>query len=404
MTKTQNAKPGHRVAPTLGSSVLGILDFLGAWDLRFGISATRGWVLVCLLVAVPLARGERIKDIVEIQGVRSNPLTGIGLVTGLAGTGDSTLLSRQMLTNVLREQGLVLSPTDVTGKNVAVVMVTAELGPFDREGSRIDVDVSTLGEAVSLQGAMLLPTPLKGLDGQVYAVAQGGVSLGGWSASGNQAATTKNHQTVGRIPDGAIVERSELASFIEQVAGQRYVALNLRNGDFTTAQRISDAINQSFPGSAFVLDAGAVKVAVPDNIAPPGVVAFLDEITKKQVVVDMPATVVINERTGTIVVGENVGISAVAISQGSLVVKVKESAQVSQPVASFSNAGQTVVVPETAMDVEEQNGYLVPMSRAVTVSELAKTLNAIGASPRDLVAIFNALKKAGALQAKLVIM
>ncbi len=214
--------------------------------------------LSLLLAFAPLVRSERIKDIVDIQGVRSNPLTGIGLVTGLAGTGDSTLLSRQMLTNVLREQGLVLSPTDVTGKNVAVVMVTAELGPFDREGSRIDVDVSTLGEAISLQGAMLLPTPLKGLDGQVYAVAQGGVSLGGWSASGNQASASKTHQTVGRIPDGAIVERSELASFIEQVAGQRYVTLNLRNNDFSTAQRISEAVNQSFPGSAHGLDAGAV--------------------------------------------------------------------------------------------------------------------------------------------------
>jgi flagellar P-ring protein precursor FlgI len=360
--------------------------------------------VLLLLVAASLVRGERIKDIVEIQGVRSNPLTGIGLVTGLAGTGDSTLLSRQMLTNVLREQGLVLSPTDVTGKNVAVVMVTAELGPFDREGARIDVDVSTLGEAVSLQGAMLLPTPLKGLDGQVYAVAQGGVSLGGWSAAGSQTAASKNHPTVGRIPDGAIVEKSELATFVEQAAGQRYLTLNLRNNDFTTAQRISEAVNQSFPGSALVLDAGAVKVAVPDNVTAPGIVAFLDKITEKQVVVDMPATVVINERTGTIVVGENVGISAVAISQGSLVVKVKESAQVSQPVAPFSDAGQTVVIPETSVDVQEQNAYLIPVSRAVTVSELAKALNAIGASPRDLVAIFNALKKAGALQAKLVIM
>jgi len=360
--------------------------------------------VLLLLAAVPLARGERIKDIVDIQGVRSNPLTGIGLVTGLAGTGDSTLLSRQMLTNVLRDLGLVLSPTDVTGKNVAVVMVTAELGPFDREGSRIDVDVSTLGEAASLQGAMLLATPLKGLDGQVYAIAQGGVSLGGWSASGNQASVSKNHPTVGRIPDGAIVEKSELATFIEQVAGQRYLTLNLRNNDFTTVQRISDAINQSFPGSTIVLDAGAVKVTVPNNVTQQGIVAFLGEITKKDVTVDMPAAVVINERTGTIVVGENVGISSVAISQGSLVVKVKESAQVSQPVAPFSDAGRTEVIPETALDVQEQNAYLIPVARAVTVSELAKALNAIGASPRDLVAIFNALKKAGALQAKLVIM
>jgi flagellar P-ring protein precursor FlgI len=238
----------------------------------------------------------------------------------------------------------------------------------------------------------------------VDAVAQGGVSLGGWSVSGNQASMSKNHQTVGRIADGAIVERSELATFIEQAAGQRYLTLYLRNNDFTTAQRISDAINQSFAGSATVLDAGAVKVAVPENVTQQGIVAFLDEITRKQVVVDMPATVVINERTGTIVVGENVGISAVAISQGSLVVKVKESAQVSQPVAPFSDGGTTEVIPDTSVDVEEQNAYLIPVSKAVTVSELAKALNAIGASPRDLIAIFNALKKAGALQAKLVIM
>jgi flagellar P-ring protein precursor FlgI len=371
--------------------------------------AMRGMLLGLGLVllswgAAPPVRGERIKDIVDIQGVRGNPLTGLGLVTGLAGTGDSTLLARQMLTNVLREQGLVLSPSDLTGKNVAVVMVTAELGPFDREGSRIDVDVSTVGDAVSLQGAMLLPTPLKGLDGQVYAVAQGGVSLGGWSASGSQATVGKNHPTVARIPDGAIVEKAELATFIEQVADQRYLTLNLRNNDFTTAQRVSDAINQSFPGGAVVLDAGAVKVTVPSNVTQQGVVAFLDEITKKDVTVDMPAAVVINERTGTIVVGENVGISSVAISQGSLVVKVKESAQVSQPMAAFSDAGQTEVIPETSLDVEEQSAYLIPVARAVTVSELAKALNAIGASPRDLIAIFNALKKAGALQAKLIVM
>jgi len=362
------------------------------------------WVLVVLLGAAGPGRCERIKDIVDIQGVRSNPLTGIGLVTGLTGTGDTTLLSRQVLANVLRDSGLVLSPTDLTGGNVAVVMVTAELGPFDREGSRLDVDVSALGDAKSLQGAMLLPTPLRGLDGQVYAVAQGGVSLGGWSGSGTQASAAKNHQTVGRIPDGATVERSELATFIEQVAGQRSITLHLRNNDFSTAQRISEAINKSYPGSTVVLDAGAIKVNVPSDITQTDIIAFLDSITQKEVTVDLPATVVINERTGTIVVGENVGIAAVAIAQGSLVVKVKETARVSQPIAPFSDAGTTVVVPSTSLDVQEQNAYLIPMARAVTVSDLAKTLNAIGASPRDLIAIFNALKRAGALQAKLVIM
>lgn len=349
-------------------------------------------------------RCERIKDIVDIQGVRSNPLTGIGLVTGLAGTGDTTLLSRQMLTNILRDSGLVLMPDDVTGNNMAAVMVTAELGPFDREGSRIDVDVAAIGDTESLQGAILLPTPLKGLDGQVYAIAQGGVSLGGWAAAGQQASMAKNHQTVGRVPDGATVERSELAAFVEMAAGQRFVTLNLRNNDFSTARRISDAVNALYPEVAVVLDAGSIRVNVPANISQTGIVGFLDEITRNEVTVDMPAMVVINERTGTIVVGESVGISAVAISQGSLVVKIKETAGVSQPAASFSDAGQTVVIPDTLVGVEEQTAYLIPVERSVTVSELAKTLNAIGASPRDLIAIFNALKKAGALQAKLMIM
>ncbi len=360
--------------------------------------------LAVVLALCHAAPGERIKDIVDIQGVRGNPLNGIGLVTGLAGTGDTTLASRQMLTNILRESGLVLTPNDLTGGNVAIVMVSAELGPFDREGARIDIDVSAIGDAKSLQGGMLLPTPLKGLDGDVYAVGQGGISLGGWTASGSQATQSKNHQTVGRIPDGAIVEQAEPAEFVEEVAGHRFVTLHLRNNDFSTAQRISQAINQSYPDGSVVIDAGTVRVSVPDTITQAGIVGFLDEITLKEVTVDMPATVVINERTGTIVVGESVGISAVAISQGSLVVKVQEIASVSQPMAPFSDSGSTVVIPETALEAEEQNAYLIPVARSVTVSELAKTLNAIGASPRDLIAIFNALKKGGALQAKLVIM
>jgi len=360
--------------------------------------------LALVLVLCTSAACERIKDIVDIQGVRGNPLSGIGLVTGLAGTGDSSLLSRQMLTNVLRDSGLVLSPSDVTGGNIAVVMVTADLGPFDREGSRIDIDVSALGDAKTLQGGMLLATPLKGLDGQVYAVAQGGVSLGGWAASGKQGSLSKNHPTVGRIASGAIVEKSELATFVEEAAGRRFVNLYLRNNDFTTAGRIGEVINGLFSDCALVLDAGTVKVRVPDDVTQQGIVRFIDDITQLDVAVDIPAVVVINERTGTIVVGQNVGISTVAISQGSLVVKIKETAQVSQPTAPFSDAGSTEVIPESLVGVEEQDAHLIPVARSVTVSELAKTLNAIGASPRDLIAIFNALKKAGALQAKLEIM
>jgi len=357
-----------------------------------------------LLVVVEAGHCERIKDIVDIQGVRSNPLEGIGLVIGLAGTGDTTLPSRQMLTNILRDSGLVLSPSDLTGGNIAVVMVTAELGPFSREGSHIDVDVSAIGDAKSLQGGMLLATPLKGLDGQVYAVAQGGVSLGGWTVSGEKASITKNHQTVGRIPGGAIVEQEEIATFVEYIGGYRFITLNIRNSDFSTAERISEVINELYPASSIVADAGTVKIRVPSEIVQTGIVGFVDDVTSLEVKVDVPAVVVINERTGTIVVGENVGISSVAVSQGSLVVKIKETPFVSQPVAPFSDAGETKVVPDTMIGVEESEGYLIPVTRSVTISELAKTLNAIGATPRDLIAIFNALKKAGALQARLEIM
>lgn len=368
------------------------------------VASSIGMTLFVVLGCGGVGRCERIKDIVDIQGVRSNPLSGIGLVIGLAGTGDTGLLSRQMLTNILRESGLVLEPSGLVGGNTSVVMVTAELGPFDREGARIDVDVSAIGDAKSLQGGMLLPTPLKGFDGQVYAVAQGGVSIGGWAATGKQASVTKNHQTVGRIADGAMVEKAEIATFVEHVAGQRFVTLNLRNSDFSTVERISKVINQSYPDSAVVIDAGTVKVAVPAEVSQKGIAGFIDDITKSEVVVDVAAAVVINEKTGTIVVGENVGISAVAISQGSLVVKVRETAQVSQPTAPFSDAGTTQVIPETLLGIEEKDAFLIPVARSVTVSELAKTLNSIGATPRDLIAIFNALKKAGALQAKLVIM
>ena len=361
-------------------------------------------IFVILLSAGEVGRCERIKDIVDIQGIRGNPLTGMGLVIGLAGTGDSTLPSRQMLTNMFRDSGIILSPADLTGGNIAAVMVTAELGPFVREGSRIDVDVSSIGDAGSLQGGMLVATPLKGLYGQIYAVAQGGISLGGWAASGDRASITKNHQAVGRIAGGAIVEKAEVATFVEYIAGYRYITLNLRNSDFATAERIGRVINQLYPDSTIVVDAGTIRVKVPDQISQTGLAGFIAGITKPQVKVDSRAVVVVNERTGTIVVGQNVGISAVAISQGSLVVKIQEMERVSQPTASFSDAGTTEKVPETLIGIEEKGGYLIPVNRAVTIAELARTLNAIGATPRDLIAIFNALKKAGALQAKLEIM
>jgi len=358
-----------------------------------------------LLFVLETGQCQRIKDIVDIQGERGNPLGGIGLVVGLAGTGDKSLPAQQILTNILRASGHVHLPSDLATGNIAMVMVTAELGPYSREGSRIDVDVSSIGDASSLQGGRLLATELIGLDGQVYAVAYGSISIGGWTASGKQASISKNHQTDGRIPGGATVEKSEIALFVEFKAGQRFVTFNLRNGDFSTAENIKKAVNGLYPGSTYVIDAGTITVRIPEKINQTAISAFIDEISQLNVEVDIPAVVVINERTGTIIVGENVGISpAQAICQGSLVVKVKETAMVSQPTANFSDAGKTEVIPETAIDVEEKEGALIPVPRTVTVSELAKALNAIGASPTDLIAIFNALKTAGALQARLEIM
>jgi len=367
-------------------------------------------LLAILLSSVEIAQCQRIKDIVDIQGIRGNPLTGIGLVTGLANTGDSSLPSQQMLANILRDSGQVFSPSDFTGGNVALVVVTAELGPFARVGSRITVTVSSMGDAESLYGGILLPTHLKGLDGQglldgqVYAVADGAISIVGWSASGDKASITKNHQTVGIIPDGAIVEREEIATFVEYIANKRYVTLNLKNIDFSTAEQVSRTINQIYPDTAAVIDAGTIRVRVPDEISQEGIAGFIDDITKYEVKVDVPAVVVINERTGTIVVGENVGISSVAISQGSLTVKIRERDEVSQPTTMFTESATTEVTQTTDLSVNEEEGVLIPIQRTVTVANLANTLNAIGATPTDLIAIFHALKKAGALQAKLEIM
>ena len=367
-------------------------------------------LLILLLSSTEIGQCQRIKDIVDIQGVRGNPLTGIGLVVGLANTGDKSLPSQQMLANILKDSGQVLSPSDFTGGNVALVAVTADLGPFARVGSQITVTVSSMGDAKSLQGGILLPTLLKGLDsegllnGQVYAVAQGAVSLAGWTAGGDKASITKNHQEVGQIPNGAIVEREEIATFVEYLADDRFITLNLRNVDFSTAEQIGKTINQAYPDSAAVVDAGTIRVKIPNEINQKDIAGFIDAITKHEVEVDVPAIVVINERTGTIVVGENVAISSVAISQGSLTVKIRERDEVSQPTTMLTEGATTEVTKATDISVGEEPGVLIPVPRTVTVADLANTLNAIGATPTDLIAIFHALKKAGALQAKLEIM
>lgn len=360
---------------------------------------------LCILTAIAgYGQAERIKDIADIQGIRSNALQGYGLVVGLADTGDTTLPSRQMLTNLLRRSGMVFTQDDLKSENIAVVSVTAELGPFAREGSRLDVTVSSMGDAENLQGGVLLLTELLGADGQIYATASGSLFTGGWSASGQNASASKNHPTVAQIPGGAVVEQAEIATFVERTSENRFITLNLRNNDFLTANRIREAIDQNYPASTYVADAGTIRVKIPANVTEVDMAAFIASINLLNVTVDTPAVVVINERTGTIVVGENVGISTVAVSQGSLIVKVKEQKNVSQPGTAFTRSATTEVVDETLLEVVESEGFLVPIEKTVTVSELAKALNAIGATPRDLIAIFNALKTAGALQARLEIM
>ena len=352
--------------------------------------------LVVALSTAPDARAERIKDVTDIQGIRGNPLQGYGLVVGLAGTGDTAAVTPRALANVLRRQGLSVTPADLAGQNVASVIVRAELPAFGRLGQRIDVEVSAIGDAQSLQGGTLLMTPLLGADGQVYAVGQGPIIMGGFSASGQASSVSKNHTTVGLIPGGANVEREETATFVRNGT----VALNLRNPDFSTAEDIRAAINAVFPDAADTLDAGTVQVRLPAGLAPTHLGAFLDRIGLLEVKVDTPALVVLNERTGTIIVGENVGISTVAISHGNLSIVTQEKDFVSQPLP-FSRTGTSERMHRTEITAIEEQGPLNVVTRKVSVQDLARALNAMGLTPRDLISIFQALKQAGALQADL---
>ena len=352
--------------------------------------------MLVMLAASPCLFAERIKDIAEVKGVRGNPLWGYGLVVGLNGTGDDSEVSKRALANILRRSGLVLSPSDLSSKNIASVVVTANLQPFARKGSKMDVTVSAIGNATSLQGGTLLITPLAGADGEVYAVAQGPMSIGGFIAAGKSATVSKNHVTVGRVPSGATVEREELADFVEKGS----ITWMLRNPDFATSDRMSKAINKVLPNSAKALDAGSVRVTIGENKTFSQVTAAIHKLGAIQVTVDQPAVVVINERTGTIVVGQNVSISLVAISHGNLSIIKQEKDKVSQP-APFSRAGTTKKVNRTALTATEDGGSLQVVDRAISVAELARALNALGLTPRDLVSIFEALKEAGALQAAL---
>lgn len=358
-------------------------------------------VLFSLWALTSPAEAVRIKDIAEIEGVRSNNLVGYGLVIGLNGTGDKagTEFTIQSLVSMLERMGVKVDRSKVKVENVAAVMVTAELPAFARAGTRIDALVSSIGDAESLQGGTLVLTPLKAPNGFIYAVAQGPVSLGGgFSASGAAASAQKNHPTVGRIVNGVLIEREVPLRFRDK----REIRVNLRQPDFTTALRLAETVNALMGGQyATALDGGTVSVVIPPDY-PDDAVKLVASLEKLDVTPDRVARVVLDERTGTVVIGEDVRISAVAISHGNLSIVVKERPQVSQPLP-FSE-GETTVTPNTELTVREDKGSVMLMPEGVSIQEVVNALNAIGVSPRDLIAIFQALKEAGALQAELKVM
>jgi flagellar P-ring protein precursor FlgI len=346
------------------------------------------------------ALGARIKDMAAIKGVRSNQLVGYGLVVGLNGTGDKqqTRFTIQSLVNMLEDMGIRVDKSLVKVKNVAAVMVTANMPPFSRIGNRLDVLVSSIGDAQSLVGGTLLMTPLKGVDGNVYALAQGPISIGGVGASGGGGGVTVNHLLAGRVAGGASVER-EIPMNLD---GKSFLTMMLFTPDFTTARRVSEAINTEMgQQAAKMLDSGTIEIQVPENRRF-NVASFLADIERLNVVPDAVAKVVVNERTGTVVVGEHVRISKVAISHGNLTISVRESAQVSQP-QSFSGQGETVVTPETQVVIQQEQRSLMVVDGGATIGDLVSALNAIGVTPRDLISIFQSIKAAGALQAELEI-
>ena len=340
----------------------------------------------------------RIKDIASIQGVRSNILIGYGLIVGLSGTGDSSgPITRQTMANILERLGLNTKDqiAAIESENVAAVMVTAELPPFARQGARIDVTVSSLGDASSLEGGQLVATPLMGADGNTYAVAQGAVILGGFTAEGRGGTVTKNHTTAGRIADGAMVER-EIEFDLEDLEDLRLV---LKNPDLTTAMRISDAINQDF-GEAVskAVDSSTVDVSLPARYSEYRLPA-LQKIEAIMVRPDMEAVVAIDEKTGTIVMGEDVRISTVAISHANLTIRVTELPQASQP-GAFAE-GDTAVLDRTNIEIEEGQGKFSVMENVATLADLVRGLNALGVKPRDVISILQTIKAAGAMQARI---
>jgi flagellar P-ring protein FlgI len=357
--------------------------------------------IACLLLTGSLPAA-RLKDLVDIEGVRDNQLIGYGLVVGLAGTGDKqqTVFTNQSLTNILERMGVSVAPTAILVKNTAAVMVTANLPAFAQPGVHIDITVASTGDASNLRGGILLLTSLRGGDGQVYAVAQGPVVTGGFVAGRGGSQITVNHPTVGRSPEGATVERAA-----PSISPKSVVHLQLRQSDFTTSARIVDAVNRKFASpegpSAHAENPGLVTVAVPKEFTS-RTMEFMSQLENLVVEADRPARVVINERTGTIVLGKDVRVSPVAILHGNLSVEVQTVETVSQPNALSS--GTTEVVPQTTVSAKEEKARTVILKKGATVEELVRALSAIGSTPRDIIAILQALRSAGALEAELEVM
>jgi flagellar P-ring protein FlgI len=343
----------------------------------------------------------RVKDLAKLDGFQSTPLVGYGLVVGLNKTGDrrQTIFSAQTLANMLERFGVVVAGDQMKVENVAAVMVTAELPPFMRGGARIDVTASSVGDARSLQGGVLLPTPLHGPDGSVVVLAQGPLSIGGFGGGKGGNSVQVNHLTAGRVPSGGLVQPvPALASF----RPADLIILSLDQPDYTTATRLATVLSKELgEGSARVVDPASVAVKVPEQYksAVPDLMARLEQLPLE---VDSPARIVINERTGTVIVGANVRITAAAVAHGNLSVKISTKYTASQP-APLARVGETVVVPEEKVDVTEGGGQLVALEEGTTLQAVVKALNALGATPRDIIAIMQALKAAGALRAEIVV-
>lgn len=367
-------------------------------------------LMLILSVAVlfsPSAQALRLLDMVDVEGVRANQLIGYGLVVGLDGTGDKSPFTKQSLVNMLREFGLTINTKDINSKNVAAVTVHATLPPFSRPGQKLDVSVSSIGDAKSLRGGTLLFTPLKGADNQIYAIAQGSLIIGGVSAEGlagraeNPGAGSKvqiNSTNAGRIPGGALIEKSVETPFNYG----NHLVLNLKQPGFTAARRIVRAINEFFgPGVAAASNGVSIKVTAPADSSQR--VAFMSMLEQIEVEAVSPsARIVFNSRTGTVVMGENVRVRPAAVSHGNLVVRISQSATASQP-GAFAEGGSTEVILNSGVSIEEETAAIHLIQEGVSLSEVVSAINGVGATPTDLMSILEALKTAGALEAELIV-